>query len=114
EVEAAMIYPPHYYDTFPKSINYGAMGAVIGHEITHGFDPTGSQFNHIGKLRNWWSNETREEFDRRVQCIVDQYSNETVVPELGIQLNGMQTKEENVADLGGLKAAFRVFLVFLS
>ncbi|GMT35503.1 hypothetical protein PFISCL1PPCAC_26800, partial [Pristionchus fissidentatus] len=114
EVEAGFLGPPHYYANYPKAINYGAVGMTIGHEITHGFDPSGSKFDHAGKLRNWWSNATREKFDKLVQCVVDQYSNEPIVPDIGMNMNGDLTKGENVADLGGLKAAFRVFSALIT
>ncbi|GFO33757.1 endothelin-converting enzyme 1 [Plakobranchus ocellatus] len=87
-------------------MNYGAIGVTIGHEITHGFDDEGSQYDKDGKLRMWWQPEDWVRFREKGQCIIDQYGNFT--DELaGMKLNGINTQGENVADNGGLKESYR-------
>jgi endothelin-converting enzyme/putative endopeptidase len=84
--------------------NYGNTGSTIGHELTHGFDDEGRQFDPIGNLRDWWSKEDAAEFNQRTACIVDQYSQYTVVDDL--KINGRLTLGEDVADLGGTVLAY--------
>lgn len=81
---------------------------MIGHEITHGFDDQGSQFDKTGNLQNWWDNKTISKFMDRTKCIVDQYSNFEVPEAAGLKVNGILTQGENIADNGGIKEAFRV------
>ncbi|WAR16150.1 NEP-like protein [Mya arenaria] len=89
-------------------MNYGGIGVVIGHEITHGFDDQGSQYDKVGNLRNWWDTTILENFQKRAQCIVDQYGG-FVVPDIGIHVDGENTLGENIADNGGLKQSFRAY-----
>jgi len=91
----------------PHYLNFGAIGYIIGHEITHGFDDKGRQFDKDGNNRNWWLPETASKFQEKVRCIIDQYSNYTL-PETGDRLHGFNTQGENIADNGGLKHAYRV------
>ena len=70
---AGILQPPFYHKHFPKSLNYGGIGVVIGHEITHGFDDKGRQFDHIGNINQGWDHESSERFHNRAQCIIDQY-----------------------------------------
>ncbi len=93
--------------SIPKSDdapNYGDTGATIGHELTHGFDDEGRQFDAQGNLRDWWTPEDGKQFDQRASCISDQYSQYVVVDD--IKINGKLTLGENVADLGGLMLAY--------
>ncbi|KAE9421904.1 hypothetical protein Angca_010216, partial [Angiostrongylus cantonensis] len=104
---AGILQAPFFHEASPKALNYGGIGVVIGHEITHGFDDAGSQHDAVGGLRNWWNSDVEKEFLKRAQCIVDQYS-KIKVPETGQYLNGKLTQGENIADNGGVKIAFKV------
>jgi putative endopeptidase len=100
---AGILQPPFFTAEADDAVNYGAIGAVIGHEITHGFDDQGSRFDAHGNVRNWWSDEDRAEFDRRAKVMVEQFSAYEV--DDGLHVNGELTLGENIADLGGLKIA---------
>jgi len=96
---AGVLQPPLYDPKMDDAPNYGNTGGTIGHELTHGFDDEGSQFDAIGNLKNWWSKEDREKFDERTKCVSDQYSKYVVVDD--VHINGRLTMGEDVADLGG-------------
>jgi putative endopeptidase len=96
---AGVLQPPVYDPKMDAAPNYGDTGGTIGHELTHGFDDEGSQFDAKGNLKDWWSKEDREKFDARTKCVDDQYSEYVAVDDLHI--NGKLTLGENVADLGG-------------
>jgi len=100
---AGILQPPFFYADADDAVNYGAIGAVIGHEITHGFDDQGSHFDADGQLRDWWTEADRAEFTRRAQVLVDQFDEYAVVDDLHV--NGRLTLGENIADFGGLKIA---------
>ncbi|KHJ98326.1 peptidase family M13 [Oesophagostomum dentatum] len=110
---AGILQPPFFSGAFPKAVNYGAIGAVIGHEITHGFDDQGSQYDKDGNLHNWWSARSLESFDERRRCIVEQYGNYTV-PKINMKVNGKLTQGENIADNGGVKEAFKAYQKYVA
>jgi putative endopeptidase len=96
---AGVLQPPLYDAKMDDAPNYGDTGGTIGHELTHGFDDEGSQFDARGNLKNWWKEEDRKKFDERTKCVSDQYSSYVVVED--VHINGELTKGEDVADLGG-------------
>ncbi|XP_060533581.1 endothelin-converting enzyme homolog isoform X2 [Cylas formicarius] len=104
---AGILQNPFYDRSFPPSLNYGAMGVVIGHELTHGFDDEGRLYDKNGNLNRWWKNETIARFKNRTKCVVDQYSQYSID---GKNINGNRTLGENIADNGGLKAAYHAYL----
>ena len=97
---AGVLQPPLYDPKMDDAPNYGNTGGTIGHELTHGFDDEGRQFDAKGNLKDWWSKKDAKEFTDRTQCIVDQYAQYTIVDEL--KINSKLTLGEDVADLGGL------------
>lgn len=100
---AGILQPPFFDKQMDDAVNFGAIGAVIGHELTHGFDDEGRKFDASGNLRDWWTAEDGKEFDRRAQCVVDEYSGFEPIP--GVKVNGKLTLGENTADNGGLRIA---------
>jgi endothelin-converting enzyme/putative endopeptidase len=104
---AGILAPPFYGRKQPPAMNYGAIGMVMGHELTHGFDDEGRQFDAKGNLTDWWSPTVSKEFDKRAQCVVDQYSGYVAVDD--VKLDGKLVEGENIADLGGLKLAYSAF-----
>src|ERR1700685_468622 len=101
---AGILQPPLFDPTSDAAPNYGNTGGTIGHELTHGFDDEGRQFDAKGNLRDWWTPDDEKEFVKRVACISDQYSTYTVIDD--IKINGKLTLGEDVADLGGLILAY--------
>ena len=101
---AGILQPPFFYANADDAINYGGIGAVIGHEMTHGFDDQGRQFDAAGNLRDWWTPESAAKFKERSQAIVKQYNEYEPLP--GLHVNGDLTQGENIADLGGVKLAY--------
>ncbi len=101
---AGVLQPPLYDPKEDDAPNYGNTGGTIGHELTHGFDDQGRQFDAKGNLRDWWTKEDAAEFEKRAQCIVDQYAQYTIVDD--IKINSKLTEGEDVADLGGLILAY--------
>lgn len=100
---AGILQPPFFYPDADDAVNYGAIGAIIGHEITHGFDDRGSHFDAKGALRDWWTEADRAEFDRRATILAEQFDAFEVAD--GLHVNGRLTLGENIADLGGLTIA---------
>ncbi|VIO93997.1 Uncharacterized protein BM_BM7805 [Brugia malayi] len=105
---AGILQPVFYHKHFPRSMNFGGIGVVIGHEITHGFDDRGRLYDKYGNIRQWWDNATIEKFEMKTKCIEDQYS-AFVLEQIGMKVNGRSTKGENIADNGGLKQAYRAY-----
>jgi putative endopeptidase len=101
---AGVLQPPLYDPKMDDAPNYGNTGGTIGHELTHGFDDEGRQFDAHGNLKDWWTEKDAREFNDRAQCIVDQYAQYTIVDE--IRINSKLTEGEDIADLGGLVLAW--------
>jgi putative endopeptidase len=104
---AAFVQPPHYEATFGDAYNYGAIGTTIGHELTHAFDATGRRFDAAGKLRDWWTQTVADDFSARAACLVDQYSAYDAAAD--VKVDGATTVDENIADLGGVRAAYAAY-----
>jgi putative endopeptidase len=100
---AGILQPPFFDPTQDDAVNYGAAGAVIGHETTHGFDDQGRKFDKEGNLRDWWTTADAQTYDKRADCIADEYTED--IPEIGAKQNGRLTLGENTADNGGLRLA---------
>lgn len=97
-----------YQDGLPASVNFGTMGVIVGHELTHGFDDYGSQYDARGSLCSWWSNDTRRRFMKKAECFVQQYGN-IVDKTVNMSLNGRNTVGENIADNGAVRLAFKAY-----
>lgn len=105
---AGILQPPFYDNKMDDAVNYGAIGAVIGHELTHGFDDQGRQYDAEGNLRDWWTPEDAKAFDQRTQCLINEYSGFTAVDD--VKVNGKLTLGENTADNGGLRIAYMALI----
>ena len=101
---AGILQPPFFDPNADDAVNYGGIGAVIGHELTHGFDDEGRQFDAKGNLRDWWTKQDGDNFTQRAQCVVAQYAQYTIVDD--IRINSRLTAGEDVADLGGTLLAY--------
>ncbi len=106
---AGLLQPPYFDGDIDDAVNYGAMGAIIGHEMLHGFDDGGSRFDKDGNMANWWTEEDLEKFGERTAKLVAQFSAYTVADSLHV--NGELTLGENIADLGGLRVAYRALQI---
>ncbi|MGB9013661.1 MAG: M13-type metalloendopeptidase, partial [Aeromicrobium sp.] len=106
---AAILQHPFFHAEADDAVNYGAIGAVIGHEIGHGFDDQGSQYDGSGALQNWWTDEDRAAFDALTSALVAQYDDLSPEGADGQTINGSLTIGENIGDLGGLGIAYRAF-----
>jgi putative endopeptidase len=109
---AGILQPPFFNREATAPVNFGGMGMVVGHEITHGFDDEGRQFDADGNLRTWWTEASDKAFRERVACVQRQYDNYTAIDE--VKINGKLTLGENVADLGGLKLSFAAMEAYLA
>ena len=103
---AGILQPPFFTKDAPTPINFGGLGMVMGHELTHGFDDEGRQFDAEGNLKEWWTAPVSAEFDKRASCVSDQFNGYTAIDDLHV--NGKLTLGENLADLGGAKLALAV------
>jgi endothelin-converting enzyme/putative endopeptidase len=105
---AGILQPPFFYTNMDDAVNFGGIGMVIGHELTHGFDDEGRQFDAHGNLKDWWTKKDAEEFQQRAACVADEYSGFSVAP--GAFVNGKLTLGENTADNGGVRIALMALL----
>jgi endothelin-converting enzyme/putative endopeptidase len=105
---AGILQPPFFALRAPDAVNFGAIGMVMGHELTHGFDDQGRQYDAQGNLRDWWAPAVSQEFNRRAACVVDQFDDYVAVDD--VKLNGKLTLGENIADLGGIKLSHAAWL----
>jgi putative endopeptidase len=108
---AAILQPPFFDLNADDAVNYGGIGAVIGHEIGHGFDDQGSKYDGEGNLENWWTAADRKEFEKRTKMLIEQYNGFEPLP--GQHVNGALTIGENIGDLGGLDIAWKAYLLSL-
>ncbi len=109
---AAILQPPFFNPEADDAVNYGAIGGVIGHEISHGFDDQGSRSDGDGNLRDWWTAEDKAAFQQRTGMLADQYS--AFAPLEGMNVNGKLTLGENIGDLSGLTVAFKAYKLSLA
>ena len=105
---AGILQPPFYDNHIDAPVNYGGIGSVMGHEMTHGFDDQGRQFDAEGNLRDWWTAEDAKEFEKRAECFIKEYSAFTPLDD--VHLNGKLTLGENTADNGGIRLAFMALM----
>uniref|UniRef100_A0A667ZXM0 Endothelin converting enzyme like 1 n=1 Tax=Myripristis murdjan TaxID=586833 RepID=A0A667ZXM0_9TELE len=103
---AGILQPTLYDPEFPQSLNYGGIGAIIGHELTHGYDDWGGQYDRHGNLKQWWTEDSYRKFQKKAECIVKLYDNFTVYNQ---RVNGRLTLGENIADMGGLKLSYYAY-----
>jgi putative endopeptidase len=104
---AGILQPPFYYASGDRATNFGASGAVVGHELTHGFDDQGRHYDAKGNLKEWWKPEDAKRFEERAQCLVDEYNGFSIGD---AKVNGKLTLGENTADNGGLRLALAAYL----
>ena len=104
---AAILQPPFFDPEADYACNYGAVGTVIGHEMSHGFDDQGCQFDKDGNLKNWWAAEDKAKYDERTKVLAEWFSEQEALP--GLKVNGEKTLGENIGDNGGIQVAYRAF-----
>ncbi|XP_059807760.1 endothelin-converting enzyme 1-like isoform X2 [Hypanus sabinus] len=103
---AGILQAPYFNQDFPKSLNFGGIGMIMGHELTHAFDNQGKEYDKSGNMRSWWKNSSVKAFKHQTECMIEQYNNYVIN---GEHVNGKQTLSENIADNGGLKAAYHAY-----
>lgn len=108
---AGILQAPFFHRDFPRAMNFGGIGMVMGHELTHGFDDMGSKFDPQGKLEQWWEDEAVRRFAQRTACVEELYSGYELHPDLYV--NGSLTLGENIADLGGIKEAYAAYRLYV-
>jgi len=106
---AGILQPPAFSMNYTDAVNYGAIGVVIGHEISHGFDDQGAQFDATGELKNWWTSEDLTKFQAKTSCVVKQFDSFKIDGPDDIHINGKLVLGESIGDLAGLKIAYRAF-----
>lgn len=104
---AGILQPPGFDNNATDAVNYGSIGVVIGHEISHGFDDQGAQFDYLGRLRNWWTPSDLKQFQEHGACVANQFDNYFIEP--GVHHNGKLVLGESIGDLGGAKVAYQAF-----
>jgi putative endopeptidase len=107
---AGILQPPFFDAGFPMAMNFGGIGMVMGHELTHGFDDQGRMFDPKGRMVEWWAPEASARFEERAACVEEQFNGYEVAP--GLPVNGKLTLGENIADLGGLKSSYNAFKAY--
>ncbi|XP_075147733.1 neprilysin-1-like [Haematobia irritans] len=107
-VMAGVLNPPMFQKDWPNSLKYGTLGYLVGHELTHAFDTVGAKYDHTGSEHYWWSEKSGEMFRERAQCFVD-YFDRYYIPEINRNINGNVTRDENIADAGGLRLALLTY-----
>ena len=111
ELPGAFLQAPYFDAKADPAVNFGAIGAIVGHEMGHGFDDQGIIYDSHGRMRNWWSEDALKRFHARTQALVDQY--DAFSPYPGVHVNGRRTIGENVADLSGVSLAYRAYHMYL-
>ncbi|HYQ00388.1 MAG TPA: M13 family metallopeptidase [Polyangiaceae bacterium] len=106
-IPVGVLTDPFFRETRPAEFNFGVLGSVVGHELTHAFDSRGRHYDGQGALVDWWSEDTAAEFEHRAQCLVDQFNGYEALP--GMNVDGKATLDENIADLGGLIVSFAAY-----
>ncbi|HST29353.1 MAG TPA: M13 family metallopeptidase [Chthoniobacterales bacterium] len=101
---AGILQPPFFYADADDAVNYGGIGCVIGHEMSHGFDDQGRKYDKLGNLTDWWTKESSDAYEKRRQAVVNQYNEYEALP--GLHVNGELTQGENIGDIGGVKIAY--------
>ena len=101
---AGILQPPFFYANADDAVNYGGIGCVIGHEMSHGFDDQGRKYDKLGNLTDWWTKESADAYEKRRQAVVNQYNEYEALP--GLHVNGELTQGENIGDIGGVKIAY--------
>lgn len=109
---SGILQPPLFSKDLPMAVNYGAIGSIMGHELTHHFDDQGRKFNANGELQDWWEPSVQTKFEEKASCVVDAYDAFEMQP--GLNVKGQQTLGENIADIGGLKAAYVAYQGYLA
>jgi putative endopeptidase len=104
---AGILQPPFFEEKADDATNYGALASTIGHELTHGFDDQGRQYDAAGNLKDWWTEADAKGFNERAEIVAKQYDAYEVLP--GLRINGHQTLGENIADIGGLRISYEAF-----
>ncbi|XP_019895512.1 neprilysin [Musca domestica] len=107
-VTAGILHPPAFHKAWPNALKYGTIGYLVGHEFTHGFDTVGSNYDANGNNNYWWSSKSGKVFEERSECYVEYYQNYSI-PEINRNINGNLTKDENIADGGGLRMAYMAY-----